>query len=239
MSSFEPLVLGTPVTVPLSQNIVREGLGVPVWLPAPVGDSRTGAAHNIDTREARDAEAVRLAKDAADAAQEAAVQAAFTRGFDEGTQSGEAAECARVRGAKLAAEQALDALRDSESHWRGMLEENVAAIAVAVAQQIIAQEVTASPSIVTALVSRAVREFGLDQALSIRVNPTDCAVLDGVVRGDAEAVMMESSERAVRWVSDARIVPGGCVVEGRERIVDGRVDTGLERLYRRLARINA
>jgi flagellar biosynthesis/type III secretory pathway protein FliH len=39
----------------------------------------------------------------------------------------------------------------------------------------------------------------------------------------------------VRWLADARIQPGGCVVEGRERIVDGRVDTALERLYRKLS----
>jgi hypothetical protein len=29
--------------------------------------------------------------------------------------------------------------------------------------------------------------------------------------------------------------PGNCLVEGHERVVDGRVDMALERLYRRLA----
>jgi flagellar biosynthesis/type III secretory pathway protein FliH len=28
---------------------------------------------------------------------------------------------------------------------------------------------------------------------------------------------------------------GGCVIEGRDRIVDGRVDTALERIYRGLS----
>jgi flagellar biosynthesis/type III secretory pathway protein FliH len=41
------------------------------------------------------------------------------------------------------------------------------------------------------------------------------------------------------WVPDARIARGGCVVEGRERIVDGRVDSALERVYRRLAHRHA
>jgi flagellar biosynthesis/type III secretory pathway protein FliH len=40
-------------------------------------------------------------------------------------------------------------------------------------------------------------------------------------------------------MADSRIQPGGCVVEGRERIIDGRVDTALERLYRQLSGNNA
>ena len=36
------------------------------------------------------------------------------------------------------------------------------------------------------------------------------------------------------WIADARIAPGGAMVEGRERIVDARVDSALERIYRRL-----
>jgi flagellar biosynthesis/type III secretory pathway protein FliH len=38
--------------------------------------------------------------------------------------------------------------------------------------------------------------------------------------------------RSVRWISDPEIRPGGCLVESRERLVDGRVDTALERIYR-------
>ena len=41
--------------------------------------------------------------------------------------------------------------------------------------------------------------------------------------------------RESHWIADHRISTGGCVVEGRDRIIDGRVDTALERAYRRLA----
>ena len=45
--------------------------------------------------------------------------------------------------------------------------------------------------------------------------------------------------RDASWLADARVARGGCLVEGRERIVDGRVDTALERAYRRMAQIDA
>jgi flagellar biosynthesis/type III secretory pathway protein FliH len=36
-------------------------------------------------------------------------------------------------------------------------------------------------------------------------------------------------------MADPAISAGGCLIEGHERIVDGRVDAALERLYRRLS----
>ena len=81
--------------------------------------------------------------------------------------------------------------------------------------------------------------IGLDQALTIRINPNDLESMQSADRVTSGEMIAMTTGREVRWVSDARIEPGGCVVEGRERIVDGRVDTGLERLYRRLAHANA
>ncbi|HVX42066.1 MAG TPA: hypothetical protein VHB25_21065, partial [Gemmatimonadaceae bacterium] len=45
--------------------------------------------------------------------------------------------------------------------------------------------------------------------------------------------------RDASWLADARISRGGCLVEGRDRIVDGRGDAALERAYRRMAPIDA
>jgi flagellar biosynthesis/type III secretory pathway protein FliH len=173
------------------------------------------------------------------AAHQEALDAAYLRGVGDGREQGEQAERARLRGAMMAAESALDDIRAGETRWLSNIEENIAAISIGVAQQIVVREVSAAPEIVLALVSRAVQEFGLDQALSIRVNPGDLASLRSAERELTDAMTTSASGRDVRWVHDARIEPGGCVVEGRERIVDARVDTGLERLYRRMTYTNA
>ena len=172
-------------------------------------------------------------------ARQSELDAAYLRGVSDGREQAERAESARLRGAILASETALDDLRAGEVRWLAHLEENVAAIAVGVAQQIIAHEVSTSTDIVTSLVARAIEEFALEQALTIRVNPADLELLHSAGRSEDAALDLATENREVRWVADARIGSGGCVVEGRERIVDGRIDTALERLYRRLTRTNA
>jgi len=71
----------------------------------------------------------------------------------------------------------------------------------------------------------------------VRVNPNDLSIIEA----NTDKPVIAEGEKAhdVHWIGDPRIASGGCVVEGRERIVDGRVDTALERAYRRIAYHNA
>ena len=48
-----------------------------------------------------------------------------------------------------------------------------------------------------------------------------------------------TGNRDTTWVADPRVSRGGCLIEGRDRIVDGRVDAALERAYRRMAQVDA
>jgi flagellar assembly protein FliH len=243
MSSFEPLFSKagrtriTPRTV-VTVSATRE------WMPRPTSSVTPVAvpAFATDFEDAAISPAAQAELAAAEALAQARreeLDAAHLRGLTEGRSQGEAAERARLRGALSAAERALDDVRTAEARWLVNIEENLAAIGVAVAHQIIVREVTIAPDIVLEMVTRAVQEFGLDQALSIRVNPGDLESLHSVERDGQSALEPMTNGREVRWIADARVEPGGCVVEGRERIVDGRVDTALERLYRRLTYTHA
>lgn len=243
MSSFEPL-FGNSGRTRLTPPIVATVTSTERWMPMSVGPAPS-PRHSFfesemeDTREAAN-RATRAAAEATTAAsRQAEVDDAYLRGMSEGREQGEMAERARLRGAMMAAESALDDLRAGEGRWLSNIEENIAAIAVAVAQQLVTREVSTTNDIVLEIVTRAIQEFGLDQALSIRVNPGDLESLQSAERAASDDMLVITKGREVRWVSDARIEPGGCVVEGRERIVDGRVDTGLERVYRRLTYTNA
>jgi flagellar assembly protein FliH len=74
--------------------------------------------------------------------------------------------------------------------------------------------------------------------MRIRVNPEDLSLIS-MPEPDGREPVAIAPNRDVRWLADVRIAQGGCVVEGRERIVDGRIDTALERLYRSVSGINA
>jgi flagellar biosynthesis/type III secretory pathway protein FliH len=165
---------------------------------------------------------------------QARIQEAYTSGFDEGRLEGEIAEGLRLRNAMTAAESALEALRAQEASWQNTIVENIAALSVAVARHIIGREVQGDVSGVADLIKRALTEFPIDQPMRIRVNPTDLSLLSMQSSDTGEPVTI-APNRDVRWLADNRILPGGCIVEGRERIIDGRVDTALERLYLRLA----
>jgi flagellar assembly protein FliH len=169
---------------------------------------------------------------------EAMIAEAYAQGFEDGRLEGEQGEQARLRAAVAAAQEALDALRDGEQRWTGTIEENVCAIAVAIARSIIGREVATDRAIIADLVRRAIVDFGVERQVRVRVHPQDLALLTGHGADDDHADRLAAG-REMRWVPDVGVGRGGCVVEGRDRIVDGRVDAALERVYRRLTYTNA
>jgi flagellar biosynthesis/type III secretory pathway protein FliH len=162
------------------------------------------------------------------------VAEAYALGFAQGRSEGELAERARLAPAVRVAEEALDAINARDLRWTGAAAENVALIAMAVARHLVEHEIDADPTLLDALVGRALASFPVDQPVRVRVHPEDAALLTRL--GDARdaAISARSSSDTV-WVADPSLARGGCVVEGRERIVDGRIESALERIYRRVA----
>lgn len=188
-------------------------------------------------QQAEEAARVLAEQDAAE--EERRIEEAYQRGMEDGRRQGEIGEAARLRSAVLAAQNALEELRDGEMKWSGSIEDNVCALAVTIARQVIGRELTVDNDMVLELVQTAIAEFPIDQPLRIRLNPSDFAVISGVDQDAEIGVAALAGDRDARWISDAGVAPGGCLIEGRDRIIDGRVDTGLERIYRRLTYTHA
>ena len=73
--------------------------------------------------------------------------------------------------------------------------------------------------------------------MSIHVNPQDLAAMT-VAAGLTEAPSI-TANRDASWLPDPKIARGGCMIEGRDRIIDGRVDTALARAYLRMSKQDA
>ncbi len=215
----------------LTVQVVEEAL-------APQPESAAERARAEAESRRREEQAAAEDRRRAAEAQEERVGEAFERGLEEGRLAGEIAERARLRTAVKAAAEALDEIRESEVRWTGAIEENICALAVAVARHVIGRELKEEAGPVLELVRAALVEFPIDQPIRIRLNPADLLAIrqldDAGEPGDPLA-----QDRDARWIADSHVAPGGCVVEGRERIVDGRVDTALERIYRRLTYTHA
>lgn len=241
MKSFSSEI-GPPVPAAVVASWTPEALGTGGPAGAATGEVEAEAALQARIDEVVDAalgEQERALRSEAAAELRAAEDAAYQRGFEAGRQEGEAGEAARLRTAVAATEGALDELRAGELRWTGTIEENICALAIAVARHIVGRELESDIGPLAALVQSALAEFHLDQPMRIRINPSDLTSLRSVGADGGDPLAGIVGGRALRWHADAAIAPGGCIVEGRERIIDGRVDTALERIYRRLTYTHA
>ncbi len=165
---------------------------------------------------------------------------AYARGYQDGQLAGVQSEAARVRAALAVLDDALLQLQGEADAWVANAKENVCALAVAVARQLLQREVAVEPTLVTELAQRALAEVPVEQPVVLRLHPDDLAVLESLPGEVPVSRAALSSDRAeVQWVADPRIARGGCLLESRDRIIDGRIDSGLERLYRRLSATDA
>ncbi|HET9986180.1 MAG TPA: FliH/SctL family protein [Longimicrobiales bacterium] len=160
------------------------------------------------------------------------LESAFARGYEAGVEAARRQDAEKLGAALRALQQAVAALRAAEAQRESAFHDNLCALAVAVANQVVGREVRMDGQVVMELVRRAVAEFPLDQALRVRINPHDLSTLSALSAAEAPPI---APGRELTWVPDPELGRGGVVVEGRERILDGRLDLALERLYRTLA----
>ena len=201
--------------------------------------AQQAAAEREDALQARFEQelAARLAEQ--QAAHEQALQEAWAAGVEAGRAEGEASAEQVLAGAVAAFADAAEQTRAGADRWLANLEENLAALAAGAARHVVAREVAADPTIVRELARRAVAEFPVDEPLAVRVHPDDLAPLKAAQEHFTRPSVAGIAPRELRWIADPRMARGGLLVEGRERIVDGRVDTALERVYRVLAQHQA
>ena len=187
-------------------------------------------AYSARTAAGREAE--RRARE--EAAQEQAVADAYAQGRAAGEEAAQLRREPELPRAMSALRDAVHSIQLHEARWLSNVEENLAAVAVAVARHIVQREVVTDPTFVRDVVLNAVSQYPVDQAITVRLNPGDLAVCRESLTNDVVAIAPN-----IQWMADATIQRGGCLTEGRERIIDGRVDTALERVYRSLGGIQS
>lgn len=159
------------------------------------------------------------------------MDAAYRRGRAEGEQAAHVRARRELETAVAAARSTVREVRESREAWSRALEEHLAALATAVASRIVQRELTADPAAHRDLVRQALAAFPVQSSVRVRLHPADLAA----VASAGETEDDEAEARDVAWVGDAEIQRGGCLVEGPERIVDGRLDEGLKRIFQELS----
>lgn len=215
-----------PATAPRPLRVESVGTAR-VWTPAEL--SRTEPAQSAD------APTPASTMDPAEHRRE--LEEAYTDGYQEGHRAGldegRRLEAERLRSAHELLESVVTEIRGAEQRWTAAARENITALAAAIAMHVVGHELRGDAQAIADLVRRALTEFPLDEPVRVRLHPHDLSTIT-VASTSGGAAIAIAPGRALRWVADPAIRPGGCLVEGRERIVDGRVDRALERIYRAL-----
>lgn len=156
---------------------------------------------------------------------------AWEEGHRAGLEEGRRTEENRTRSVREAAARAVTEVEARVVRLEEAARKELPALATAIASHLVGQAVEADPATLRRLVKQAVSEFLPDELVRVRLHPRDLALLSSPAGGESEG---PGVGRAVRWISDPEVRPGGCLVESRDRLVDGRISTALERIYRAL-----
>ncbi len=158
--------------------------------------------------------------------------AAHERGFHEGVEAGRRQALKELGPNLEASVRVVEEMEEFREALLEQLQENVTLLSLAIARHLVDREVKVDPEVVENLVRSALSHFPLDQAVRIRLNPQDLSAMSGDPDPERPPV---AAGREVRWIPDESVSRGGCVVEGPERIVDGRLETAVERIYRKVS----
>lgn len=187
------------------------------WVPAVLEDLPPGGSATESVRD-----------ETPTPEQQLALEQAYARGRADGTAEGRAAERSALAALRVTLDALIEDMSERQREWLDTLDENLAALSVGIARQLLGREIEASRETVAHMVRRAVSQFPVGQQITVRVNPEDLAVLSAT--GEGGTVAPPDS----RWIADPRIDRGGCIIEGPDRVIDGRLDRALERVYRSL-----
>lgn len=122
--------------------------------------------------------------------------------------------------------QILTQTQSSIEQWYLDAEKSLASIAVEIARRTIGQELTLNSDAVVTIAKQVLQEVTTGSHVRLRVNPVQSANLDSRREEIAQAV---SHIREIEIVSDPSI-QNGVIVESESGVVDGRVESYLERL---------
>lgn len=170
---------------------------------------------------------------------EAARQDGFARGYDDGIARAEAEVRAVEQEHRAAHDRCLQAARALEAAAADLrsrdavalqaIEDDVVALALALATEIVGRELRSTDAPVRDAIQRAIALAPDRGTASCRVHPDDAEVAHEVVAGDP------LRQDRVDVLPDPRVERGGCVVEVGECRIDAQVGTAIERMRQALA----
>lgn len=143
----------------------------------------------------------------------------YAAGYEEGSARG------RMEAAEL--HQLVEALDQAMSRLDQQVAEEIQALAIEIARQVVRDTLAVKPEALLAVVREALLQLP-QQAAAVHVHPDDADMLRRYLNEHYEEI-------SHRIVEDSNISPGGCMVESAGAIVDAQVQTRWRRVVENLS----
>lgn len=143
-----------------------------------------------------------------------------------------AAERARLEHARGLLQSCADSLGASRKDVLQQAEAELAELSIQIAALVIHEEIGRRPELIVKQVEAALARIRESGTITIRIHPSALKVIQ-----EHSWRVTETLDPATRlhFEPDASIVPGGCLVETVQRIVDARIETQLGRIGKAFA----
>ncbi len=186
------------------------------WRQAPVWGSVSGDAETSEPGPGKTGDA------------EERLSAAYQKGFEEGRAAGRQSLAADVEEMQKKLARSIEELSGLRPRYRREAEQDVVALALAVARRILHRELTVAPEALLGLVKAALDKLEAREVHQARVSRADAAM----VRKFFEQM---GAPQRVEIIPDASLPPGSLLLESGRGTLDASVDSQLAEIERGFA----
>ena len=158
----------------------------------------------------------------------------YAKGFEEGLSAGKEIrqeELAQYEQARQLLLRLIDEMKDLTETTVQAAEYDIVQMAVAIAEKALRKTLSENQEVVLGMVQEAIRNIGPADAATIHIHPRDGALLTQKM---PELLAAIEGTTTLHLEQDPSLQQGDCVVETRERMVDGRVSQQLSLIAQQL-----
>ncbi|HIE04840.1 MAG TPA: hypothetical protein EYP61_08785 [Candidatus Latescibacteria bacterium] len=155
------------------------------------------------------------------------VEEAYRSGFEDGRRMGWEVAWGKLEDVARAFRKEVEALKEAKDDLLRGAEEGVLALVGELARRVVRVAVERFPEEVVDLVRECLRRISDGGKVVVRVNPEDLAVLEA-----HSEELLALVEGPVEVEPDGGVPRGGCKVEARSGVVNGKLDSMLDEIER-------
>ena len=189
-----------------SEAISGEGHPVPEYISDPAPAEGRKAEDDVDER----------------------LKAAHQRGYEEGQAASRQNLTGQVDAMQLKLARSVEEITGSRLRYRREAEQDVVALALAVARRILHRELTVAPEALLGVVKAALDKMESREVHQVRVSRQDASRL-------RQFFEQTGLPHRVEVIADASLAPGAVTIESNRGLLDASVDTQLAEIERGFA----